>query len=182
MIDRKPLFKDKMLMFMLLLVFVVGLICYSKLLVETEKLEEEIRLNQIKIQDLKAQSKLLLEQLESMTVEGLLGLEEGWNVVAVTATAYAPLDNKSGICADGNPNVTAVGVRPETGVIAVNPNLIPYYSKMIVVGDGWIMEGQALDTGGALRQDAYRIDIFKSSYEDAINFGRQQVIVFFKEA
>jgi len=179
---KEPLAKDKMLAFMLLLVFVVGLICYSKLLVETEKLEEEIRLNQAKIQDLKAQNKLLLEQLENMTVEGLLGLEEGWKVVAVTATAYAPLDNKSGICADENPNMTAIGVMPGTGVIAVNPDLIPYYSKMVIIGDGWIMEGQALDTGGALKKDAYRIDIFKGSYEDAINFGRQQVIVFFKEA
>lgn len=180
--DGKPLIKDKMLMLMLFLVFVFGVICYGKLLVEAETLEGEIQLKQIQIQDLKMQNKLLLEQIENMTVEDLLGLEEGWKVVAVTATAYAPLDNKSGICADGNPNVTSIGVMPGVGVIAVNPDLIPYYSKMIIVGDGWIMEGQALDTGGVMRQKVYWIDVCMDSYEEAVNFGKQQVIVFFKEA
>ena len=159
--------------------FMFGL---GKLFIEIETLEEELYAEQKKNLDLTIKNEKLLEQLENITVEELLGIPEEWKVVAVTATAYAPLDNKSGICADSNPNVTAVGVKPEPGVIAVNPDLIPYYSEMIIIGDGWIEEGVALDTGGKMRQEVYWIDIYKGTYEEAMKFGVQEVIVLFRES
>ena len=165
---------SKKLAILLLVVFVVGVFCTGKLLIEVETLEEELKAERQKNEELAL-------QFNSITIEDLLGTPEGWKVVGVIATAYAPLDNKSGICADDNPNVTATGTKPSRGTIAVNPDLIPYNSKMIIMGDSWIMEGIALDTGGRMRQEVYWVDIFHDTYEDAIKFGKQQVIVFFKE-
>ena len=153
----------------------------GKLFFEFEALEEELYAEQLKSIDLTLENEKLVERLENITVEELLGIPEDWRIVAVTATAYAPLDNKSGICADTNPDVTAVGVKPKPGVIAVNPDLIPYHSEMIIIGDGWIEEGVALDTGGKMRQEVYWIDVYKGTYEEAMNFGVQEVIVFFRE-
>lgn len=166
---------SKKLAILLLIVFMVGLFCMGKLLIEIETLENELEAEKLK------NEKLAL-QFDSITIEDLLGTPEGWKVVGVMATAYAPLDNRSGICADENPNVTATGTLPSRGTIAVNPDLIPYHSKMIIIGNSWIVEGVALDTGGRMRQEVYWIDIFHDTYEDAINFGKQQVVVFFKEA
>ena len=168
-----PSKKSKIFQILILIVLLVCLLILGRTLTDVENLQDELYRERLKNLNLIIKNRELSEQANL--------LSDDWNVVLVTATAYAPLDNKSGICADGNPNVTSVGVKPGPGVIAVNPNLIPYYSKMIIVGDGWVMEGQALDTGGALRKDAYKIDIFHESYEEAINFGRQQVTVFYKE-
>jgi 3D (Asp-Asp-Asp) domain-containing protein len=163
---------SKKLAILLLVVLMVGVFCTGKLLIEVETLEEELYAEQLKCLDLMIENERLLQ---------LLNLDD-WKMVHVTATAYAPLDNKSGTCADGNPNVTATGNKPSRGTIAVNPDLIPYYSEMIIVGDGWAIKGTALDTGGKMRQEVYWIDIFHEDYISAINFGKQQVIVFFKEA
>ena len=173
---------DKKLAILLLVVFVVGVFCTGKLLIEVETLEEELYAEQLKCLDLTIENEQLLKQVEGITIEDLLGTPEGWKVVGVIATAYAPLDNKSGICADSNPNVTSTGTKPSRGTIAVNPNLIPYNSKMVIIGDSWIMEGIALDTGGRMRQEVYWIDIFHEDYISAMEFGKQEVIVFFKES
>lgn len=163
---------SKKLSIIIFIISIIGMLCIGKSLIQVENLEDELYSEQLKNLDLTIENERLLQ---------LFNLDD-WKMVHVTATAYAPLDNKSGICADGNPNVTSVGVKPGPGVIAVNPDLIPYYSEMIIVGDGWAIKGTALDTGGKMRQEVYWVDIFQNTYEDAINFGKQQVIVFFKEA
>ncbi len=153
----------------------IGIFCIGKLLIEIETLEEELEIANYNLKIARSENEKLRLQFDSITIEG-------WKVVGVIATAYAPLDNKSGMCADGNPNITATGTKPSRGTIAVNPNLIPYHSKMVIIGDSWIMEGTALDTGGRMCQEVYWIDIFHEDYISAINFGKQHVIVFFKEA
>ena len=173
---------DKKLAVLLLIVFMVGIFCIGKLLIEIETLEEELEIANYNLKIARSENEGLRLKFDSITIEDLLGSPEGWKVVGVIATAYAPLDNKSGMCADSNPNITATGTKPSRGTIAVNPDLIPYNSKMVIIGDSWIMEGTALDTGGRMRQEVYWIDIFHDTYEDAIKFGKQQVIVFFKEA
>ena len=166
----------------MLIVFMVGIFCIGKLLIEIETLEEELEIANYNLKIARSENEGLRLKFDSITIEDLLGTPEGWKVVGVIATAYAPLDNKSGMCADGSPNITATGTLPSRGTIAVNPDLIPYNSKMVIIGDSWIMEGTALDTGGRMCQEVYWIDIFHEDYISAINFGKQQVIVFFKEA
>lgn len=100
---------------------------------------------------------------------------KGGEVITARVTAYAPLDNKSGICAEGDPTITATGAKVRRGIIAVDPKKIPYGSLVYVPGYG---EAIAEDTGGALRQyKGVAIDILVDSYEEAMQWGKQEVEV-----
>lgn len=90
------------------------------------------------------------------------------------ATGYAPYDNKSGICNDGNPNTTSTGTKPRHGVIAVNPKVIPYGTRLYIEGYGW---GVAEDTGGAIRRRDDLIDLFFQTHDEACKWGRRKVKV-----
>lgn len=99
---------------------------------------------------------------------------DGPEQIFITArvTAYAPFDNKSGICADENPNSTSTGKVPGPEYAAADPARLPYGTKLNIPGYG-VVEIQ--DTGGALRNDKenIRIDVFMYDYESAIIFGVQ---------
>ena len=84
-------------------------------------------------------------------------------------TAYAPLDNKSGICADSNPAVTSTGYTPKVGICAVNPAKIPYGSLIYIPSYGYAI---AQDTGAAMRNyDGIAIDVVMETYEEAMKWG-----------
>ena len=100
-----------------------------------------------------------------------------YRVVRLTVTAYAPFDNKSGTCNDGDPTKTSTGTYPGWGTVAVNPEVFPYGTRFYIPGYG---EGVALDTGGAMRQNPNKIDLYHDTYEQAISWGKQdlEVIVY----
>jgi len=115
-------------------------------------------------------------------IEGLHEMKEVWDELEMDrfrSTAYAPHDNRSGMCSDGDPTRTALGTYPSRGTYAVNPRVIPYRSDMLVIGDGWFEHGQALDTGGAIRATDDLIDRYVDTYEEARRFGRQDVLVIY---
>ncbi|HWJ02582.1 MAG TPA: ubiquitin-like domain-containing protein [Verrucomicrobiae bacterium] len=68
---------------------------------------------------------------------------------------------------------TALGVPVDRGVVAVDPGVIPYYSRMYIEGYGW---GTALDTGGAIRGN--RIDLYMNSLQEALSWGRRSIIIY----
>lgn len=87
-------------------------------------------------------------------------------------TAYAPFDNQSGMCNDGDPNYTSTGQRPSPRIIAVDPQRIPYGSTVRIEG----LEGNFIagDTGSALRgYDGVAIDIYVDTYKEAMDWGVQ---------
>lgn len=91
-------------------------------------------------------------------------------------TAYSPYDNVSGMENNGNPNVTSTGAKPTNGTIAVDPKVIPYGSKIIIIyEDGTVEKGRAEDCGGAIKGNI--IDVFRWTYKDAINHGRREAMV-----
>lgn len=91
--------------------------------------------------------------------------------ILAKVTAYAPYDNQSGICNDGNPNYTSTGTSPGFEYVAVDPSKIPYGTKLLIPEYGEVI---AADTGGALRNyDKVAIDVFFETYEDAMNWGVQ---------
>ena len=136
---------------------------------ENERLEQEL---------LEVQQELLEVQQELNAIKELLN---EWEIGEFIITAYAPFDNVSGICADDNPNVTSTGQRPGPGKFAVNPEIIPYGSEIIVIGDGFVEKGIAADTGGALRKPrVFKIDLFRQTYSEAMAFGVQPATVFYK--
>lgn len=97
-----------------------------------------------------------------------------FTVTKLIVTAYAPLDNKSGICADGNPSVTSTGTYPKRGTVAVNPKVFSYGTEFYIPGYGF---GTAEDTGGAIRRSTRKIDVVMDSYEEAMEWGVREVFV-----
>lgn len=81
-----------------------------------------------------------------------------------TVTAYCPCEKCCGPWADG---ITAMGTTAEPGVIAVDKNVIPLGSMVLIDGQ----EYRAEDTGGAIRGN--RIDIYCESHNTALEYGVQ---------
>lgn len=78
-------------------------------------------------------------------------------------------------------SLTATGVTAYHGGVAVNPNIIPYGSKLYIVStDGSFVYGYAtaVDTGGALMAGTAIVDCFYNTYNECVNFGRRNVNVY----
>ena len=75
--------------------------------------------------------------------------------------------------------LTSTGVPAYVGGVAVNPNIIPYGSKLYIVADGYTYGyATAVDTGGALMSGTALVDLYMSTYDECINFGRRNVKVY----
>ena len=88
-----------------------------------------------------------------------------------TSTAY--------YAAEGS--LTATGTPVYVGGVAVNPNVIPYGSKLyIVTSDGSRVYGYAtaVDTGGALMSGSVLVDVFFETYGECMGWGRRNVTVY----
>lgn len=76
--------------------------------------------------------------------------------------------------------ITAMGTHTRVGAIAVDPTVIPYWTKMyIVTQDGEYIYGVAVaeDCGTAIK--GKWVDLFYETYEEACKFGRRQVDIYF---
>jgi 3D (Asp-Asp-Asp) domain-containing protein len=91
------------------------------------------------------------------------------NEFYMEATAYAPTVQET----DGDPWMTASGMKSGHGVVAVDPKVIPLGSKLYVEGYGYAIAG---DTGGAIK--GKRIDVFFYSPDETARWGRRWVRVF----
>lgn len=77
--------------------------------------------------------------------------------------------------------ITATGAPVHVGGVAVNPNVIPYGSKLYIVSsDGKVVYGYAtaVDTGGALMSGSVLVDVFYPTYGECMNWGRRNVTVY----
>jgi len=91
----------------------------------------------------------------------------------VTATAYEPGPISCGAYADG---YTALGLRATRGIIAVDPTVIPFWTRVYVDGYGFAVAG---DSGSAIRGN--RIDVCFDTYAEAMNWGVKRVRVYILE-
>jgi len=106
---------------------------------------------------------------------GVQSDKQQYRVEKLIVTAYAPFDNKSGICNNGDPNTTATGSKPDWGTVAVNPNRFPYGTEFYIPGYG---KGIARDTGGIMQADDNIIDVYVDTYAEAINWwGKRELEV-----
>ena len=74
---------------------------------------------------------------------------------------------------------TAVGAKVSIGTIAVDPTVIPYYTKMFIQtsnGSRVYGMGTALDCGGAIKGNI--VDLWFPSYADCRSWGRRNVTVY----
>jgi len=86
------------------------------------------------------------------TIDTPDGSREYWRVLRMYATSYHP-------AALGGDNITSVGKTLVKGIVAINPRIVSYGTRVYVEGYG---EGEAADTGGP-RSTPYWIDL---GYED----------------
>jgi len=121
-------------------------------------------------------------EVEISTVHPVLAFHGDFEAAVFTITAYSPYDDRNGLSSDGNPNTTATGTKPGPGTFAVDPDVIPYGSKVyIIYPDGNIEQGIAEDTGSAIAgkrgEKRFRIDVFRHTFDDAMAFGKQRAVV-----
>lgn len=94
-------------------------------------------------------------------------------VLTMVATAYEPSERSCGKWADG---YTAIGMKAQPGVVAVDPKVIPLRTRLYVEGYGPAL---AADVGGAIKGN--RIDLFFETVKEALDYGRRRVKVYILE-
>jgi len=87
-------------------------------------------------------------QITLRTVNTPEGPREYWRVLRMYATSYHPE-------ALGGDNVTSIGERLRKGIVAADPDMIPYRTNLYIPGYG---TGIMADTGGA-RSSPYWVDL-----------------------
>lgn len=97
-------------------------------------------------------------------------------VLTVTATAYDPSPETN-----AGYSKTAMGLTPEYGVVAVDPNIIPLGTRLYIEssdgGASWVY-GYCIagDTGGAIKGN--RVDLCYNTKYECIQFGRRSATVY----
>lgn len=90
----------------------------------------------------------------------------GNNSLNVVATGYTPGD-------PGCTGITYTGTKASRGTIAVDPNVIPFGTKLYIPGYGY---GVAADTGGAIKGN--KIDLCYETRAEALNWGIKNITVY----
>ena len=104
-------------------------------------------------------------------------------MIVMEATAYTLDPAECGGKEPGDPGygITRSGLPAERGLIAVDPDVIPLFTKVYVeTADGtWIDYGMAVaaDTGSAIIGN--RIDLYMEDKDEALRWGRRPVRVYF---
>lgn len=157
-------------------VLVVGQAWYAKQ-AEVEQLTVLLQSLQNDCRDIKNEN----AQLHNM-VDKLASKKQPWKVSEAVVTAYSPLDDRNGINSQGDPTKTASGMKVGPGRFAVDPKRIPYGSEILILyKDGAVEHGIAADTGGAMRKaDHIVIDVFRHSFDQAMDFGTKDSIVLWR--
>jgi len=104
-------------------------------------------------------------------------------VITVSATAYTLDPAETGGKEPGDPayGITKSGLPAERGVIAVDPSVIPLFTRVYIeTADGsWLDYGIAVagDIGSAIQGN--EIDLFMWEKSEALRWGRREVRVYF---
>ena len=147
--------------------------------VDTEKVGEEVTkkpVNKVVLKGTKVGTPMSKAPFEVELDEGGQPVKFK-RVLTGQCTAYTNDKGDSG-------SWTATGKHVAVGLVAVDPRVIPYGTKMwITSADGKIVYGYAVaaDTGSALRSGHALVDLFMDTYEECVNFGRRNMRVYLLE-
>ena len=161
---------DILILLIIILVLVVNIQSLKNRLLELELKEIEGLLIMKEYERLVESYEELLELREELHNKMIgmehLEMEERW--FEMEATAYTDDVESQGKWV----GQTASGMKPQVGVVAVDPKVIPLGTKLYVEGYGEAIAG---DTGGLIKGN--KIDLFMDTREECIEFGRQVVRV-----
>lgn len=162
----------------ILLTILCVLICILIIVVYFKELDFRLRESIKKEESLQIQEELLEEKKQlNKSIKELIKLlkdrpvSKNEKIINMVATAYTD-DVKSQGKWVGK---TASGMKPQVGVVAVDPKIIPLGTKLYVEGYNDNKICIAGDTGGAIK--GKRIDLFMNSRNEALKFGRKKVKV-----
>lgn len=123
---------------------------------------------------------VLAEPKEKIVRVGTAGdiVRDGQNIhflkaLSVTSTAYEPSPISCGPTANG---LTCLGLKATKGIIAVDPRVIPFWTKVYVDGYGYAVAG---DKGSAIKGS--RIDVCFDTLEEALHWGVKRVKIYILE-
>ena len=113
-----------------------------------------------------------------MIGDGVIVLPSGevltyYRTDSFVATAYTQYD-------DGCDSITATQTPVKWGVVAVDPAVVPYGTRMFIMDEdgGFIYGlGTAEDCGTGI--DGKRLDLFMHTLSEAFSYGRRSVTVYF---
>lgn len=92
------------------------------------------------------------------------------------------LENQSSTAYTARPGaLTASGQPAQVGMVAVNPNIIPYGTRLYIASaDGSFVYGCAIaaDTGSALMSGSAGVDLFFDTYDECVQHGRRPVNIY----
>lgn len=91
------------------------------------------------------------------------------SVMTGTCTAYS------------GDSTTSTGMKPQVGVVAVNPNQIPYGTRLYIASpDGSYVYGYAVagDTGGAMMAGHAMVDLYMNTEKECYDFGRRTMCIY----
>lgn len=140
-----------------------------------------------KVSEKEIGSKTIKEPVDEVTLVGTKGAATSGSAGTFTdsngvTVAYSQVLTGSGTAYTAPAGAgTATGVKAYHGGVAVNPNIIPYGSKLYIVStDGSFVYGYAtaVDTGGALMDGSAIVDCFYNTYDECVNFGRRDMNVY----
>ncbi len=98
-----------------------------------------------------------------------------------TVNYTSVLTGKGTAYTDKPGSLTASGREVEVGCVAVDPQIIPYGTRLYIVSaDGKYTYGYAIaaDTGGALKRGEVIVDLFYETESQCRAFGRRNVVVY----
>lgn len=74
----------------------------------------------------------------------------------------------------------STGKAVQQGYVAVNPDIIPYGTRMYIVADDGEVYGYAIaaDTGGSVGRNDILVDLFMWSYDECIQWGAKNVTIY----
>lgn len=139
--------------------------------------EKEERIRKEK-EEAKKKKQAEAEALKSKSSNSNLSIQKTGNkrlIGVFQATAYDDTPQSQGKWV----GKTATGIKPQRGVVAVDPKVIPLGSRLYIESmDGLPSYGYAYagDTGGAIKGN--RIDLFHNTPAECRSFGRRNVRVY----
>ncbi len=120
----------------------------------------EMKKEPVKTPELQKKSE---KDIKPASVPASVGGNTSLNVIA---TGYTPGD-------PGCTGITYTGTKAARGTIAVDPNVIPFGTKLYIPGYGY---GVAADTGGAIKGN--KLDLCYETRTEALNWGIKNITVY----